>query len=72
MKKKDIFTDCFQEYNPRYLPDPYKYDPSRWRGVVAESEEITAFSVGMSKHELLGLCDRCAQVPAHASGASSR
>ncbi|KAH9973813.1 cytochrome P450 [Lactifluus volemus] len=34
------------QYNPRYFPDPYKYDPSRWRGVVAESEEITAFSVG--------------------------
>ncbi|KAH9973784.1 cytochrome P450 [Lactifluus volemus] len=34
------------QYNPRYFPDPYKYDPSRWRGVIAESEEITAFSVG--------------------------
>ncbi|KAH9973810.1 cytochrome P450 [Lactifluus volemus] len=34
------------QYNPRYFPDPYKYDPSRWRGVIPESEEITAFSVG--------------------------
>lgn len=34
------------EYNPRYFPDPYKYDPHRWRGVTAESEELTAFSFG--------------------------
>ncbi|KAI9509037.1 cytochrome P450 [Russula earlei] len=34
------------QYNPRYFPDPEKYDPSRWRGVMAESEDITAFSIG--------------------------
>jgi len=34
------------QYNPRYFPDPYKYDPNRWRGVTAESEDITVFSFG--------------------------
>jgi cytochrome P450 len=54
----DILTDSSQEYNPRYFPDPCKYDPSRWRGVAAESEEITAFNVGMSKHGHLDLRNR--------------
>ncbi|KAI0064327.1 cytochrome P450 [Artomyces pyxidatus] len=34
------------QYNPRYFPDPYKYDPSRWYGVSSESEAVTAFSIG--------------------------
>ncbi|KAH9962932.1 cytochrome P450 [Russula dissimulans] len=34
------------QYNPRYFPDPYTYNPNRWRGVTAESEEISAFSFG--------------------------
>jgi len=33
------------QYNPRYFPDPYTYNPNRWRGVTAESE-ISAFSLG--------------------------
>ncbi|KAI0262510.1 cytochrome P450 [Gloeopeniophorella convolvens] len=34
------------QYNPRYFPNPYKYDPTRWRGITTESEDVTAFSVG--------------------------
>ncbi|KAI0261580.1 cytochrome P450 [Gloeopeniophorella convolvens] len=33
-------------YNPRYFPEPYKYDPTRWRGASAEVEDVTAFSIG--------------------------
>ena len=62
-EENDILTDSSQEYNPRYFPNPYKYDPSRWRGVNAESEEITAFSVGMSEHGHLDLRDRAHLCP---------
>lgn len=34
------------EYNPKYFPDPQKYDPKRWQGVSTESESVTAFSIG--------------------------
>ncbi|KAI0262511.1 cytochrome P450 [Gloeopeniophorella convolvens] len=33
------------QYNPRYFPEPYKFDPNRWRGVTTEAEDVTAFSV---------------------------
>ncbi|KAJ7359256.1 cytochrome P450 [Mycena albidolilacea] len=34
------------QYNPRYFEDPEMYNPSRWYGLPADSEKISAFSVG--------------------------
>ncbi|KAJ7892769.1 cytochrome P450 [Mycena olivaceomarginata] len=34
------------QYNPRYFEDPEMYKPSRWYDLPADSEKISAFSVG--------------------------
>lgn len=38
----------FQEYNPRYFPDPNAFKPSRWyeQETTDKSDMYTAFSVG--------------------------